>query len=980
MNPMDMEVTPDAYPAQLYRYIMQLNEAYNSLEAKVEENKKSTPTPPPALEPKSTPQPGKPLYKLPPQDELLYVISYLRGNALAWWNTYERRAKSNQGLMPTNFDHLAQLFHTHFKPIGSEVIARERLDRLRQTGSVREYAYTFQTIINNIPDMTNSETLHCFIRGLKPNTQADVKIRQPKSLKEAINFTNVFDQVKYPSFHRNTSPSPMRQPTSHMPFDHAIPLEIDGKDGSLRQKLPMEYTYCRIYTNHAPLRYLNTQPTLTGRQARWMQTLQSYNYEIIYQPVKQLGDPDLPVPRELNHLIKYYELRNGLLLYGDEKEDKNRLYIPEDPGIRTKLLQENHDLAIAGHLGVERTYERVQRNFYWPRMVESVKKYIRSCDTCQRTKANNRAPIGLLQPLSTPSQRWQQISMDLITHLPKSKKGHDAIIVFVDRLSKMAHFVATNTTSNAVTIAKIFFEVIFRLHGIPQTIISDHDPRFISNLWKSVHQLLGTKLALSSAGELSQLNEAGAAMNILMGFLSAEKAKLKTIKVEKSLSQLISRYFGINEEQNQNLSLYDCIVKYIYKDPFKTLEMVFNVILNAQFECSLQNMSNQVLKLFTKNRLQSGFWLYAISSSFDLYEEFWNADAQTIMIDILPYDKDEFSSILKCQQNFKRLPEVIDANQIRYHSGLIPRMIFFWCEAWYTQLDISLSKIRDNTGGFYDRATQLYKSKIRETFDRAEKMDPFEQRKIHDYAVAVATNMSLWEPPLQWKISGLFVPKSRAGVWPSINLLLADPSFKWRAFGLLITLTFRPHKRIDIRFNGRTLTGKPQRKTWNITLIQTIEQISTLHAVSALEPGTLIILKKGHSVADLLAYSMDCELYFIQISLSPYNEHWSKVTDLKKRIIKKPKDTYTMNNMSIIKYYMSLCLTKENTPRFPNAAALKLELEKTLPEGVHYVYITTSNTMMSERSLFCGHPVTLVSRADLPLLMGSNWAVYENEL
>ncbi|KAL1919204.1 uncharacterized protein VTP21DRAFT_2586 [Calcarisporiella thermophila] len=302
----------------------------------------------------------------------------------------------------------------------------------------------------------------------------------------------------------------------------------------------------KIYTDHAPLRYLNTQPTLTGRQARWMQTLESYDYEIIYQPgksnvvadalsrrpdltisaistlqppeeflteikskytndlifndlVKHLGDPDLPVPRELNHLIKYYELRDGLLYYGDEKEEKNRLCIPEDPGIRTKLLQENHDLAIAGHLGVERTYERMQRNFYWPRMIERVKKYIRSCDTCQRTKANNRAPIGLLQPLSTPSQRWQQISMDLITHLPKSKRGHDAIIVFVDRLSKMAHFVATNTTANAATIAKIFFEVIFRLHGIPQTIISDRDPRFISNFWKSVHQLLGTKLALSSA-------------------------------------------------------------------------------------------------------------------------------------------------------------------------------------------------------------------------------------------------------------------------------------------------------------------------------------------------------------------------------------------------------------------------------------------------------------------------------------------------
>ncbi|KAL1918100.1 uncharacterized protein VTP21DRAFT_3366 [Calcarisporiella thermophila] len=264
MNTTDMEVTPNTDPAQLYRYIMQLKEAYDLLKAKVKENEKPTPTPPPpAPEPKPTLQPGKPdyfhgnygedvdswiasirrflqLYKLPPQDELFYAISYLKGNALAWWNTYERRAKFNQELMPTTFDHLAQLLHAHFKPIGSEVIARERLDRLRQTGSVQEYAYAFQTIINDIPEI-NSETLQCFIRGLKPNTQAEVKIRQPKSLEEAINLTaNIFDQVKYPSFHRNPSSSPMHQKTSHVPFDPATPMEIDGVQTQRLKKLTPE--------------------------------------------------------------------------------------------------------------------------------------------------------------------------------------------------------------------------------------------------------------------------------------------------------------------------------------------------------------------------------------------------------------------------------------------------------------------------------------------------------------------------------------------------------------------------------------------------------------------------------------------------------------------------------------------------------------------------------------------------------------------
>jgi hypothetical protein len=198
-----------------------------------------------------------------------------------------------------------------------------------------------------------------------------------------------------------------------------------------------------------------------------------------------------------------------------------------------------------------------------------------------------------------------------------------------------------------------------------------------------------------------------------------------------------------------------------------------------------------------------------------------------------------------------------------------------------------------------------------------------------------------------------------------------DPFFKWRAFELLVTLAFRPQN-IEVRFHSRNLMGEPQDGLWKIGLNQVIEQTSTLDAIPILEPGTLVILKKGHSVADLLAYSSDCELYFIQISLSPYGGHKYKVTDLGRKLIK--------NGPSIIQHYMSLCLTKKGTKQFPDAKTLKLKLEKALPDGVHYIYVTTSESWMSTKSCQHSHPVTLVAGEDISELLGTNWTIYRDQL
>src|SRR6185295_4489635 len=97
-----------------------------------------------------------------------------------------------------------------------------------------------------------------------------------------------------------------------------------------------------------------------------------------------------------------------------------------------------------------------------------------------------------------PTKNWQQITMDLIVSLPKTKDGHDAIVVFVDKLSKMVHFVATKTSITAPELAKIFFDNVFKLHGMPEGIISDRDPKFTSLFWKALFKCMGTKLSMST--------------------------------------------------------------------------------------------------------------------------------------------------------------------------------------------------------------------------------------------------------------------------------------------------------------------------------------------------------------------------------------------------------------------------------------------------------------------------------------------------
>ncbi|GBG59472.1 hypothetical protein CBR_g38496 [Chara braunii] len=168
--------------------------------------------------------------------------------------------------------------------------------------------------------------------------------------------------------------------------------------------------------------------------------------------------------------------------------------------LRVQAVAEFHDQATAGHMGFHKTLARVCRLYVWPKSKDFVKAYIQECPTCQEVNSANHLPYGLLQPLPIPEGRWQSISMDFIGPLrPPTERGHDAILVVVDRFTKRARFVPCRYRISAREVADIVFDRVVRDHDLPQSIISDRDPRFTSTFWRRLHEVYGSQLRFSSS-------------------------------------------------------------------------------------------------------------------------------------------------------------------------------------------------------------------------------------------------------------------------------------------------------------------------------------------------------------------------------------------------------------------------------------------------------------------------------------------------
>lgn len=199
-----------------------------------------------------------------------------------------------------------------------------------------------------------------------------------------------------------------------------------------------------------------------------------------------------PVMQEVLSGQRYdYQVQDGFLFKGLQ------LCIP-DCSLREKVVAELHSL---GHFGRDKSIVLVESKYFWPKLRRDVTRHVERCQVCQRSKGVS-TNAGLYTPLPVPSCPWNDVSMDFVLGLPCTQRRKDSIMVVVDRFSKMAHFIACRKTMDASNVADLYFKEVFRLHGLPLTITSDRDPKFMGHFWRVLWKKMGTKLCFSTSYHL----------------------------------------------------------------------------------------------------------------------------------------------------------------------------------------------------------------------------------------------------------------------------------------------------------------------------------------------------------------------------------------------------------------------------------------------------------------------------------------------
>jgi hypothetical protein len=190
--------------------------------------------------------------------------------------------------------------------------------------------------------------------------------------------------------------------------------------------------------------------------------------------------------------VPNYTLKDGLLRY------KSKIWIGHNPALQSQLIQSLHNFVVGGHSGYPVTYRRLKGVFAWKGMKKQVHQFVQTCQVCLQAKPDIALYPGKLQPLPTPTEVWETVSLDFIEGLPKSGNSN-CILVVMDKFTRYDHFLLLSHPYTTSSVAGVFLNEVYRLHGLPASIISDKDPIFTSKFWQSLFKLAGIELKLSSS-------------------------------------------------------------------------------------------------------------------------------------------------------------------------------------------------------------------------------------------------------------------------------------------------------------------------------------------------------------------------------------------------------------------------------------------------------------------------------------------------
>ncbi|GJW48564.1 putative reverse transcriptase domain-containing protein [Tanacetum coccineum] len=277
-------------------------------------------------------------------------------------------------------------------------------------------------------------------------------------------------------------------------------------------------TKCTVFTDHKSLQHILDQKELNMRQHRWLELLSDYDCEICYHPGKANVVADalsrkereplrvralvmtigLDLPKQI--LKAQTEARKpeninkedvrGMLVENSKDPEKlkteklepradgtlclnNRSWLPCYGDLRTVIMHESHKSKYSIHPGSDKMYQDMKKLYWWPNMKANIATYVSKCLTCAKVKAEHQRPSGLLVQPEIPQWKWDNITMDFVTKLPKSSQGYDTIWVIVDRLTKSAIFMPMRETDPMDKLARMYLKEVVTKHGIPVSIICD---------------------------------------------------------------------------------------------------------------------------------------------------------------------------------------------------------------------------------------------------------------------------------------------------------------------------------------------------------------------------------------------------------------------------------------------------------------------------------------------------------------------------
>ena len=223
--------------------------------------------------------------------------------------------------------------------------------------------------------------------------------------------------------------------------------------------------------------------------------------EILYKEI--LEEMETTGKNELTRGQEKFKLQKKLLIIHvtGQPEDVQywRVVVPDDLEVKSLLVSELHPVPYAVHPGVQQTIGKVRHYFWWKGMAGDIREFVESCPTCQLEKSDHTLQKGSLQSLAILEAKWQEVSVDFVTDLPRAADGEDSIKTVVDRATKMVHLISCKKTRTAGEAARLYWQHVAKLHGVLWAVHTDRDAQFVGRWWREIWTLLGTKLRYGTA-------------------------------------------------------------------------------------------------------------------------------------------------------------------------------------------------------------------------------------------------------------------------------------------------------------------------------------------------------------------------------------------------------------------------------------------------------------------------------------------------